>query len=188
MPRPSDWQVTSVPHVRNRIDAPRPGRLRSALVMTSLPTVMIPRPFARSARRAGTSLRRLILATTLLCLPAAARAENDPPQKAPLVPDAAPLAETGRYESKRTFDEVLEFYKRTFKSTSGLRWHSVINQPGIKAKHIASLRKKTDWEGINIYEVGGRTRIYVIPREAPARTASKSKPATPAGKAKATTH
>jgi hypothetical protein len=40
-----------------------------------------------------------------------------------------------------------------------------VTLPSIKAKHIECLRKKTRWEGINIYEKQGEVRIFVIPRE-----------------------
>lgn len=88
----------------------------------------------------------------------------DPPADAPIVPDSISLEESGRYRSRRSFDETLDFYDRTFKRTNGLIWHNIINLPGIRAKNI-ECRKKTNWEGINIYELKGEVRIYVIPRE-----------------------
>lgn len=95
----------------------------------------------------------------------------DPAVEAPILPGAAPLQETGRYRSPRNFEETLDFYERAFKQTGGVRWRNIVNLPGIRAKHIESLRKKTRWEGINIYEHKGEVRLFVIARD------GKQKPA-----------
>jgi hypothetical protein len=89
------------------------------------------------------------------------------PVQAPILPGAISLKEEGRYRSPRSYEDALDYYKRIFRRTGGVRWHNVVNLPGIKAKNIESLRKKTHWEGINIYEKGGEVRIYVIPRPPP---------------------
>ena len=79
------------------------------------------------------------------------------------------LDEPGRYRVPRSYEDTLEWYKRNFRTSGGVRWHNIVNLPGIKAKHLASLRKKTTWEGINIYETRGEVRLYVIPRQASKR-------------------
>jgi hypothetical protein len=88
----------------------------------------------------------------------------DPALDAPIVPGATPLSEPGRYRSPRTFDDTLDFYQRLFKEPGLIRWRSIVNLPGIRAKHLENLRKKAKWEGINIYENKGEVRFYVIPR------------------------
>ncbi len=95
------------------------------------------------------------------------------PADAPIVPGATALAETGRYRSPRSFDDTLDFYQRLFNQTGSVRWRNVVNLPGIKAKHIESLRKKTRWEVINVYEHKGEVRLYVIPRDAKRKAAAK---------------
>lgn len=90
----------------------------------------------------------------------------DLPVEAPLVPGAIALEERGRYRSVRTYQETLDFYRRLFNQTGGVRWRNVVNLPGIKAKHVDSLRNRTRWEGINIYEKSGEVRVYVIRRDA----------------------
>ncbi len=98
------------------------------------------------------------------------------PVQAPVIPDAQPLEETGRYDSPRSFDDTVEFYKRVFKHTGGqIRWRNIVNSPGIKAKHVQSLRTATAWEGINIYEKAGKVRIFVIARPPPPEKASAKK-------------
>jgi len=104
----------------------------------------------------------------------------DLPKDAPIVPQALSLKEPGRYQSPRSYDETIEYYERVFRRTGGVRWRSIINKPGIKAKHIESLRQTTNWEGINIYEKQGEVRIFVIARESPlqdpkARSKSRSR-------------
>ena len=89
----------------------------------------------------------------------------DPTLEPPIIKDAAPLEEMGRYRSPRTFDETLDFYQRLFNQPGVVRWRTIVNLPGIRAKHIESLRKKTKWEGINIYEYKGEVRLYVVPRD-----------------------
>jgi hypothetical protein len=112
----------------------------------------------------------------LSMLPAAAYA--DIPVKAPVAAGSVPLSERGRYKVNRGFDDVIEYYKRMFKNEPGVRWYNIINQPGIRAKHLASLRKNTEWEGINIYERGSEVRLFVIPRgKRPSAKSSKSRPA-----------
>lgn len=89
----------------------------------------------------------------------------DLPVEAPLPSCAVAMDEPGRYSCGRTFDETLDFYRKTFIQTGGVRWRNIISTPNIKARHIDSLRSKTHWEGINVYEKAGEVRIYVLPRE-----------------------
>jgi hypothetical protein len=109
--------------------------------------------------------------SVLLAALLAAAAAAEPPLEAPLPAGAAQVDDPGRYRSPRSWEETLDFYRRIFNQTAGVRWRNIINQPGIKAKHVESLRKKTRWEGINIYERQGEVRIYVIARESPEKDA-----------------
>jgi len=95
------------------------------------------------------------------------------PIDAPIVPGAEPLEEPGRYRSNRSFDDTLDFYQRLFNQTGLVRTRSIVNLPGIKAKHIECLRKKTKWEGINVYEYKGEVRLFVIAREAKRKPSSR---------------
>ena len=84
----------------------------------------------------------------------------------PGVPGAIAQAEPGRFISPRSYDDTLKYFRRYFNARGGVRWRSIVNLPSVKAQHIESLRKKTKWEGINIYETKGRVHYYVIPRHA----------------------
>ncbi len=81
-----------------------------------------------------------------------------------VINEAVPLDEPGRYESPRTYDDTLQYYKWHFKSRGGVRWRNVVNLPHIRAKHIQSVRPRTKWQGINIYERNGRVRLFIVPR------------------------
>lgn len=97
----------------------------------------------------------------LVLLPAA-RAEL--PTEAPLPPGASAAGEPGRYRSGRGYDETLDFYRRLFHHTGGVRWRNIVDQPNVRAKHVASLRQRTRWEGLNVYEARGETFVYVLSR------------------------
>ena len=88
----------------------------------------------------------------------------DLPAIAPLPPGSQPTAVGHRFRSSRTYDETLDFYQRLFNQTGGVRWHAIINQPGLRARHVESMRRKTKWEGLNIFDVRGEVRITVLPR------------------------
>ncbi len=107
-------------------------------------------------------MRVLLLTLSLSLVPVSTFAQS---KDAPIVSGARSLSETGRYASPRSYEDTVEFYRRHFRSRGGVRWRSIINQPGIKAVHIRSVRKATNWAGINVYETRGEARIFVIPRE-----------------------
>jgi len=99
----------------------------------------------------------------------------EPHIKAPIIQDAVALEEEGRWESPRSYDDTLKYYRRVFRYSGGVRWRHIVNLPGIKANHLQSLRKKTEWSGINIYEDQGHVRIYVIKRPEPPPEKKKRK-------------
>ena len=92
----------------------------------------------------------------------------------PLVPDSVALEEPGRFESPRTYNQTLHFYKYFVRNESGVRWRNIVNLPQIKARHIESTNKKSLWSGANVYEHKGRVRIYVIPRDLPPKVVKKA--------------
>ena len=115
-------------------------------------------------------MNALGLALTFLMLPA------ELPVEAPLIAGAVALEERGRYRAHHSYDETLEYYRRLFNQTGGVRWRNIINLPSVKARHVESLRRKTHWEGINIYEKQGDARIYVIARDGREAQAERKRP------------
>ena len=87
---------------------------------------------------------------------------------APIIPGSRALEDVGRYESPRTWDDTLLYYKWHFKSRGGVRTRNIVNLPHIRAKYIQSTRHATKWQGLNIYEKNGRVRVFVVPRAAEA--------------------
>jgi hypothetical protein len=57
----------------------------------------------------------------------------------------------------------LTFYGKQYKTNPR---KTIVNQPGIRAVHIVN-DGKGDWDGLNVYEYEGETRIYVVPRDKP---------------------
>jgi len=71
-----------------------------------------------------------------------------------------------RYRAPQGWDETLKFYKNMYPPVKYPR-RSIVNQPGIKAIHLAN-GEGGDWEGLNIYELQGEVRIFVLARQKPA--------------------
>lgn len=80
---------------------------------------------------------------------------------APLPDNARQVAEY-RYRSPTDFEGTMKFYKSALPASQYPRKH-IINQPGVKALHIANTSGKGQWEGLNIYEANLEVRIYVVP-------------------------
>lgn len=99
-----------------------------------------------------------------LLLPLAPAARSELPTEAPLPPGASAAGEPGRYRSGRSYDETLDFYRRLFHQTGGVRWRNIVDQPDVRAKHVDSLRQRSRWEGLNVYEVRGEAFVYVLLR------------------------
>lgn len=83
---------------------------------------------------------------------------------APLVPGSRALEDAGRYGSPRSYESTVEFYEKQFKNGPPVRWRHIVNVAGLRAKHVQNLNRKSRWQGINIYELKGKVRYYVVPR------------------------
>lgn len=112
----------------------------------------------------SSSLRPAILIAVLLSMSTAFAAEF-PDERPPLPGGSVKGNEPNRYSTAATYNDVIEYYRRVFKNIGGVRWYSIINQPGVRAKHLRSLRSRSKWEGVNIAEYGGRTHVYILMRE-----------------------
>lgn len=107
---------------------------------------------------------RWIVVALLLGASSQAHAAEFPLDRAPLPGGSRKDGDANRYVTSQTFTDVIDYYKRKFKNTGGIRWYTIINQPGVRAKHLRSLRNRSVWEGINIGEYGGRVHVYVLMR------------------------
>ncbi|MBK7858504.1 MAG: hypothetical protein IPJ65_07750 [Archangiaceae bacterium] len=120
-------------------------------------------------------MRRFALVFALvLLLPALSFATSEPGEHvlgAVLPMYARKVAEL-RYRVSEDWENIIKFYSREYPKKS-YAWKNVVNQPGVKAFHIANPSGK-GWEGINVYEANDEVRVYVVPVAATKTKASKS--------------
>ncbi len=76
-------------------------------------------------------------------------------------PDSARKVAENRYKATGDLESVMKFYKTALPSSAYPR-KQIVNQPGIKALHIANPSGRGGWEGLNIYENNDEVRIYVV--------------------------
>jgi hypothetical protein len=93
------------------------------------------------------------------------------------IPDGAQKVGENRYRASGNLEKTLEYYKVVYPASAFPR-RAIVNQPGVKAVHIANPSGK-NFEGLNIYEANDEVRIYVVPLQAapaPAKPAKKPEP------------
>ena len=77
------------------------------------------------------------------------------------LPDDAKAIGENRYRLHRDFDEVLKYYRTIYSARFTRR--PIADQPGVKAVHIANPDAKPgQWEGLNVYELKGQVRVFVL--------------------------
>jgi hypothetical protein len=101
---------------------------------------------------------RALLALT--CLGAAALAADG--DLGAQVPEGSRKVAEHRFHSGSDFEGTLKFYRTAYPPQQFPR-KPVVNQPGVKALHIANPSGRGGWEGLNIYEANEEVRIYVVP-------------------------
>ncbi|GEJ57868.1 hypothetical protein AMYX_26090 [Anaeromyxobacter diazotrophicus] len=109
-------------------------------------------------------------ALAAVCLTAAAAARAERVAGAAL-PDEARPVEANRYRVEKSYEETLKFYKAVYPPGRYPR-KAIVNQPGVKAVHIVNPESKPGgWEGLNVYELNGETRVFVLvsPKEKKSR-------------------
>jgi hypothetical protein len=114
----------------------------------------------------------MIFAAALSLMLVGVEAEGERVYGAPILPGARKL-EDGRYAAGRSYDDTLEFYEKLFKGSTQVRFRAIINNPAIKAIHLQNLKGGSTWAGINIYELNGQTRVYVVKGDAVKEPAKK---------------
>jgi hypothetical protein len=99
------------------------------------------------------------LVAVCLAAPALARAER---VAGALLPDEARLVEPNRYRVEKSYDETLKFFRSVYPPAKFPR-RPIANQPGVKAVHIENPEAKPGgWDGLNVYELRGETRVFVL--------------------------
>ncbi len=77
------------------------------------------------------------------------------------LPDGAQKVAENRYRVAQDFDTTMKHYKAVY-SPSNYPRTMIVNQPGVKAVHIANPSGK-GFEGLNIYQANEEVRIYIVP-------------------------
>ncbi len=78
-----------------------------------------------------------------------------------VLPDGAEKVAENRYRGPKTYDETLKFYRQTYGGRYTRR--AITDQPTVKAVHIENPDAKPgQWEGLNVYEVKGEVRVFVL--------------------------
>ena len=107
----------------------------------------------------ATGRYKAALVAVCLAAPALARAER---VAGALLPDEARLVEANRYRVDKTYDETLKFFRSVYPPAKFPR-KAIANQPGVKAVHIENPEAKPGgWDGLNVYELRGETRVFVL--------------------------
>lgn len=86
------------------------------------------------------------------------------------LPPEVSRIESRRYRSKRDWDRTLRFYRSVYSRKRGIIWKQIDTPPGVKGVHIANTRAGRRWDGINIYEAGGKVTIFILPTPRPKDT------------------
>lgn len=97
--------------------------------------------------------------------------EKDKCNIAPL-PDGAVMIENCRYKSPKNYTETIKFYKKLTGASQNYEFKKIIIRADLRAIHIKNNNPSSKWEGINIYEHKGETRIFIIPREDSGRSSN----------------
>jgi hypothetical protein len=102
------------------------------------------------------------LAAVLLAAPGFALAAEK--AAGAILPDGATKIGENRFRTGRSYEETLKFFRQLYGPARYAR-RRIADQPGIKAVHIDNPEAKPgQWEGLNVYELKGETRIFVLVR------------------------
>jgi hypothetical protein len=78
------------------------------------------------------------------------------------LPDDARRIGENRYQVDRKYEEALKHF-RTALPPGKFPRRPIADQPGVKAVHIENPEAKPgSWEGLNLYEVKGETRLFIL--------------------------
>ena len=104
-----------------------------------------------------------LLAVCLFAATSALAAEPINVHGALLPPDAQKVGEN-RYRTSDDYEATLKFYRTVYPQGQFPR-KAIVNQPGVKATHIA-IPGSRSVEGLNIYQANDEVRIFIVPADA----------------------
>ncbi len=88
--------------------------------------------------------------------------------KGAVLPGGSREVGENRFRSPMNYADTLTFYGKAYKSNPR---KPIVNQPGLRGVHIVN-DAKGEWDGLNVYEHNGETRIFVVPRDPEPKTDS----------------
>ncbi len=110
------------------------------------------------------------LVATLLVAPASAWAER---VAGAVLPDEARQIGGTRYRVAKSYEDTLKFFKAHYPPQKFPR-RAIVHQPKIQAVHIENPAPRPGgWDGLNVYELEGETRVYVLVAPAAERSEKK---------------
>ncbi len=83
-----------------------------------------------------------------------------------LLPPGAREVGQNRFRSPEVYQDTLKFYAKAYSSDRYPRT-PIADLPGVRAEHIANPNRHDGWEGLNVYELNGETRVFVLARTKP---------------------
>jgi len=117
-------------------------------------------------------IRLTFLALALATAAPAARALAEPTLHGAILPSGAREVGKDRFQSPSAYLDTVKFYSKIYSAERYPRT-SIADLPDVRAVHIAN-PGRGGWDGLNIYELNGSTRIFVLPREASPKTRKSS--------------
>src|SRR5215472_1900703 len=114
----------------------------------------------RQWQLADALIRLFLSIAALLCALPARPALGDSSSHGAILPPGAREVGPDRYQAAAPFAETLKFYQKTYSAEHYPR-RSIADLPGVRAVHLSN-PSRNGWDGLNIYELNGVTRIYVL--------------------------
>jgi hypothetical protein len=110
----------------------------------------------------GAPRYKAALAALLVAVPGLALAEK---VAGAILPDDARRIGENRYQVERKYEDVLKALRATYPPAKYPR-RPIADQPGVKAVHVENPEARPgSWEGLNVYELKGETRIFVLVKQ-----------------------
>jgi hypothetical protein len=112
----------------------------------------------RRCLRLPNPILRLLAAVLLLLSPAALAGQT---AHGALLPSGSTPVGPDRYRSPSGYPDTVKFYLKAY-SPEHFPRTAIAALPGVRALHIENPTGHEAWEGLNIYELNGETRIFVL--------------------------
>ena len=92
-------------------------------------------------------------------------------------PDRTTKVGERRYRVPQDWEATMKYFKTAYPPAQYPR-RMIVNQPGVKAVHLANPEGHGGWVGLNIYEASDEVRVYVVPPDGAPTKPPKKAPAS----------